>query len=80
MLSAFRSGSGLWILTGVRLTDFWDRMRSAFGEVYAASFAHDFVLAELGERTVHQALEAGVEPADIWRAVCRAVDVPTHLQ
>lgn len=55
-------------------------MRSAFGEVYAASFAHDFVLAELGERTVHQALEAGVEPADIWRAVCRAVDVPTHLQ
>src|SRR5690606_23619671 len=40
---------------GVRLTDFWDRMRRQFGETYAESWARDFVIAELGHRTVVQA-------------------------
>lgn len=77
---ALGAGRTARILARMRLTDFWERMRAAFGEVYAPSFASDFVLAELGGRTVRQALEAGIEPADVWRAVCRAVDVPAHLR
>ena len=64
----------------MRLTDFWDRMRQQFGEAYADSFAHDFVLSELGGCTVHEALAQGVETVEVWRAVCRTVDVPPKLR
>jgi hypothetical protein len=33
-------------------------------------------MAELGGRTVVQALDEGWEARDVWRAVCAAVDVP----
>jgi Protein of unknown function (DUF3046) len=60
----------------VRLTEFWDRMRDHFGPAYADSFARDHVIAALGGRTVHEALGAGVDAKDVWRAVCAAADVP----
>ena len=65
-------------LAGVRLTMFWDLMREQFGDRYAASVAKDHVLADLGSRTVDQALADGVEPKLIWQAVCRAFEVPEH--
>ena len=64
----------------MRLTDFWDRMRKHFGPTYANSFAHDYVIAELGGRTVHEALAQGVETVEVWRAVCKAVEVPAKLR
>jgi len=64
----------------MRLTDFWDRMRKHFGAAYADSFAHDYVIAELGGRTVHEALAHGIETVEIWRAVCKAVEVPAKLR
>lgn len=64
----------------MRLTVFWQRMAEHFGEGYADSFARDHVMSELGGRTVYQALEAGWEAKDVWRAVCRAVDVPKKLR
>ncbi|MEU6369258.1 DUF3046 domain-containing protein [Streptomyces sp. NPDC046931] len=60
----------------MRLTVFWQRMADHFGEAYADTFARDHVMAELGGRTVHQALDAGWEARDVWRVVCRAMDVP----
>jgi len=38
--------------------------------------ARDHVFSSLGGRTVDQALEAGLEPKEIWRAVCDAFEVP----
>lgn len=64
----------------MRLTDFWERMNAHFGQVYADSFARDFVMSELGGRTVYQALDAGWAAKDVWRAVCAAVDVPASLR
>lgn len=64
----------------MRLTDFWERMRAHFGETYADSFARDHVIAELGGRTVTQALDAGYDAKDVWRAVCVAMDVPSTLR
>ncbi len=64
----------------MRLSDFWDRMRRQFGTAYANSYAHDVVLAELGGRTVHEALAAGMAAKDVWRAVCEVVDVPAPLR
>ncbi|WP_151477632.1 DUF3046 domain-containing protein [Streptomyces albicerus] len=60
----------------MRLTVFWQRMADHFGEGYADSFARDHVMSELGGRTVQQALDAGWEAKDVWRAVCTAVNVP----
>ncbi|GAA2341085.1 DUF3046 domain-containing protein [Streptomyces cuspidosporus] len=51
-------------------------MADYFGEGYADSFARDHVMSELGGRTVHQALDAGWEAKDVWRGVCRAMEIP----
>ena len=67
-------------LARVRLTEFWERMRAQFGDVYARSVARDQVLAALGSRTVEQALADGEEPKRVWRAVCEAFQVPERLR
>ncbi|MDH6113060.1 hypothetical protein P3T36_005539 [Kitasatospora sp. MAP12-15] len=64
----------------MRLTEFWRRMDEHFGAGYAESFARDHVMAELGGRTVHQALEAGWEAKDVWRVVCQVMGVPALLR
>ena len=51
-------------------------MSDEFGSVRASSLAADHVFAELDGQTVNQALEAGWDPRDVWRAVCVAYDVP----
>jgi hypothetical protein len=60
----------------VRLTEFWDRMRAQFGEVYADSVARDHALSALGSRTVNQALADGEDAKVVWRAVCEAFHIP----
>lgn len=60
----------------MRLTDFWERMEQALGPAYARSWAHDHVLAELGGRTVDEAIDDGIETVTIWRAVHR--DLALH--
>ncbi len=57
----------------VRLTDFWQRMEHHLGPAYADSWARDYVIDALGERTVHQALEAGEDTKVVWLAVCDAL-------
>ncbi|HVF03922.1 MAG TPA: DUF3046 domain-containing protein [Frankiaceae bacterium] len=60
----------------MRLTVFWERMNGRFGAAYADSIARDLVIASLDGRSVTEALEAGVGPAEVWLAVCEALDVP----
>lgn len=62
----------------MRLTDFWQRMADHFGEAYADSFARDHVMAELGGRTVCEALDAGWDAKQVWRTVCAVMDVPAE--
>lgn len=63
-------------MIGVRLTYFRELMEGEFGAVRAASLSRDHVFARLGGRTVEQALEHGVEPREVWLAVCEEYDVP----
>lgn len=53
----------------MRITEFWERMEAHFGAAYARSWAVDFALAELGGRTCVEAIDAGIDTVDIWRAV-----------
>ena len=64
----------------MRLTEFWARMREQFGDVYAESLAKDYVLSNLGGRTVNQALADGEDAKVVWRAVCDTFNVPDRLR
>jgi hypothetical protein len=54
-------------------------MNEQFGEQYAQSLAKDYVLAELGGRTVERALADGEPAKTVWAAVCATFDVPARL-
>jgi len=60
----------------VRLTEFRELVEMQFGAVRGSSLLVDHVLTRLGGRTATQAIEAGVEPREVWRALCADFDVP----
>lgn len=60
----------------MRLTEFHELLEAQFGEVRGASLLVDHVLSKLGGRTAAQAIDDGVEPRDVWRALCADFDVP----
>ena len=60
----------------MRLTEFNERVTLRFGATYGASVLADHVLAGFGGRTAAQAIEDGVDPREVWRALCADFDVP----
>ena len=60
----------------MRITEFNERVTGLFGAAYGASVLVDHVLSVLDGRTAAQAIEAGVEPRTVWRALCADFDVP----
>ena len=60
----------------MRLTEFWERMGEQFGDAYADSLAKDYVLSNLGGRTVTKALADGEDAKVVWRAVCDTFNLP----
>jgi hypothetical protein len=60
----------------MRHTEFWARMDEALGQAYARVWAGTQVIGALGGRTVLQALDAGMEPKQVWREVWRVLDLP----
>jgi hypothetical protein len=66
----------------VRLTDFWARLEQSFGGAYAHSLAADYNFADLGGRTINEALAQGEEAATVWRVVVSAYPdrVPSRLR
>jgi Protein of unknown function (DUF3046) len=60
----------------MRISHFRERMTEEFGELRAEMIARDHVFADLGGRTVDQALAAGLSARQAWTAVCEAFDVP----
>ncbi|MEO3938782.1 DUF3046 domain-containing protein [Dermatophilaceae bacterium Soc4.6] len=59
----------------MRLSVFWTLMDDEFGSSYSRSLAHDHTLLALGDRTVDEAIEAGIPAREVWEAVCDAMDV-----
>ena len=47
---------------------------------YAAVWADQHVLAELGGRTVREALDAGTSPKEVWAAVWADLQLPSTLR
>ena len=61
----------------MRHTEFWSRLEEALGPTYAQTWASDQVIGLLGSRTVVQALDDGVPPKEVWRAVWRFLELPS---
>lgn len=56
--------------------ELWQRLGEALGPAYCRVWAAEFVLADLGGRTVQEALAAGVPCKRIWRAAHAALELP----
>lgn len=52
------------------------RLEGALGQMTAESWATDFVITDLGGRTVRQALADGEDPTQVWRAVHAVLQLP----
>ena len=59
----------------VRLTEFQELMHTEFGVARADAMLSDHVIPQLG-RTGAVAIDDGVDPRDVWRALCAESDVP----
>jgi predicted metal-binding membrane protein len=62
----------------VKETELWQRLEAALGPGYYRVWAAEFSLAELGNRTVVQALALGTPSKTIWRAVWAALELPAR--
>ena len=62
----------------MRISDLRERLMLSFGAEWAPSFSQDIAISELGSKTVDEALRAGLEAAEIWRAVCKQCPVETE--
>ncbi len=60
----------------MRHTEFWARMEHALGAAYARTWSREHVMAELGGRTVEEALDAGESPKTVWQAVWSDLSLP----
>lgn len=60
----------------MRHSELWERMDKHLGGGYAPVWADQQVLAELGGRTVTEALDAGEDAKTVWRAVWAALALP----
>lgn len=60
----------------MRISDFWRLMDDEFGTGYSRVLSSSLVLAGVGGRTADEALAAGVNPRDVWLAICDVQDVP----
>lgn len=64
----------------MRLSEFRRAVVDEFGESYGDALVRDLVLGDLGDLTAEQALARGVQARVVWRALCRACDVPESRQ
>jgi len=62
----------------MREAELWQRLVAQLGSGYARVWAEQVVLADLGGRTVSEALAAGVPCKTIWRAAWAHLELPAH--
>ncbi|PTR43773.1 Protein of unknown function (DUF3046) [Rhodococcus sp. OK611] len=51
-------------------------VHSEFGRLYGDSLLLDHVLISLDGKTAAEAIEAGRDPREVWRALCAEFEVP----
>ncbi|MDT0165565.1 DUF3046 domain-containing protein [Actinotalea sp. AC32] len=62
----------------MRYSEFRELVREVLGPQVGPALVRDQVLGALGDRTAQEALDQGVDPRVVWRALCDAMGVPEH--
>lgn len=60
----------------MREQELWRRLDRHLGADMAPSWVEHVVLGDLDNRTVREALDAGVPAQEVWRAVWAFLDLP----
>ena len=60
----------------MRLSEFRNLVDDEFGHEYGQVITRDLVLTSLQDQTATLAIAAGVDPREVWLAICHAADVP----
>lgn len=60
----------------MRLTQFQELVHAEFGAARGDALLADHVLPNFAGRTGAQAIEDGVDPRAVWRALCAEFEVP----
>jgi len=60
----------------VKRSELLTSLDEIFTPRFASTLIRDLALPGAGSRTVHQALEDGLDPQLIWDAVCAEMDLP----
>ncbi len=60
----------------MREQELWRRLEQHIGPDLASMWARDVVLTGLGNRSVREALDAGVPTQQVWRAVWSFLELP----
>lgn len=60
----------------MRRTEFWSRLERAVGPAHVRAWADLQVVAGLGNRTVTEALETGMDAKQVWAAVHAHLELP----
>jgi Protein of unknown function (DUF3046) len=71
-------GNSAGTMAAMKETELWERLRLHLGTGYFRVWASEYSIAELGQRTVVQALADGVPCKIIWRAVWAALELPAR--
>ena len=58
------------------LSEFHELVTHVFGRQLGNVIFQEQVISELGDRTAQEALNVGIIPKIVWRALCDAMDVP----
>lgn len=60
----------------MRHTEVWHRLEAALGSAYYRVWAGEFVITDLDNRTVVEALDGGVPPQQVWAAAWKVLELP----
>ncbi|MCL2482387.1 MAG: DUF3046 domain-containing protein [Propionibacteriaceae bacterium] len=64
----------------MREAELWTRLEEVLGPGYARAWADLVVMSDLGGRCVNEAITAGVDFKQIWRAVWAYLELPESLR
>ena len=60
----------------MRESEFWNAVDWVFPHGRGKSLTSDLVLSSLGDRSPAGAIDDGVDPQEVWIAVCDAMELP----
>lgn len=64
----------------MRESELWRRLEAELGVDYVRSWAGSQVIADLGGRTVNEALADGIDIKAIWRACWAFLELPDRMR